>query len=157
MNRQDWDEVMYSAVAETLENMAFMEVLQSDGPPETFDNAMQVCLLVHDPAQGEFCMTIPEEAIAEIGENILGPDIEEMEGHPLHDILAELLNTIIGRFLTDILHENVTFKLGIPVISQDEVSLKEDAFLWHYIVEDAPFSLAATGESLLQLCSGDKK
>ena len=44
MSREEWDETMKSAVSSTLENMAFMEVLPCDEPPESYDNVMQVTL-----------------------------------------------------------------------------------------------------------------
>ena len=153
MSREEWDETMKSAVSSTLENMAFMEVLPCDEPPESYDNVMQVTLLVHDPTPGEFRMLISRDLVAEIAANILGPEVEELEDQGLNDILSELLNTIIGRFLSEILSDDETFKLGLPEISMEEHTLQDpEAIHWNYMIDEAPFMISAIGGPLLQMC-----
>lgn len=152
MNREEWNETMHAAVSATFENMAFMEVLTRD-ESSALQDVMWTSILVHNPTQGELSLVIPKELLVRITETLLGSTPEEVSEQNLKDILAEILNTIAGRFLSEIIPEDQTFRLGLPVNEQDEYSNTDSsAITWHFTIDDIPFFLNASGAPLLQLC-----
>lgn len=152
MNRTEWDKIIYAAVSATFENMAFMEVLTLDESP-SLEDVMWTSILVHNPTQGELSLAIPKELLVKITETILGSTQEEVTEKNLKDILAEMLNTIAGRFLSEIIPDDQTFRLGLPVSEQEEYSSTDSAAItWYFTIDETPFSLSASGAPLLQLC-----
>ncbi|MBU0484929.1 MAG: hypothetical protein KKB30_10495 [Proteobacteria bacterium] len=150
--QKKWDDIMYSAISETIESMAFMEVIPTDDSHEPEKDCLCVSLLVHDPVQGEFELFMGRDLITMLADTVYGPVMAEVSDQNIFDLLAEILNTVVGRFMSDILPEDTSFKLGVPEIcvgdcSRNTSSLKK----WEYIIEDFTFGLTVTGESLLKL------
>ena len=94
-----------------------------------------------------------KELLAKITKIILGSTPEEVFEQNLKDILAEILNTIAGRFLSKIIPEDQTFSLGLTVNEQDDYSNTDSSEItWYFTIDDIPFFLSASGAPLLQLC-----
>lgn len=153
MTNDNWAACMAQAVSETVENLAFLEVTASPTALEADENTLRVEMLVHDPVQGEFRLTLPAQLLAQITETLYGQPAAAIPQATQIDLLAELLNTIAGRFLSELLPPETSFKLGLPTLAQGE--LKKPAagtIAWHFQAAGMAFSLSASGESLLRLC-----
>ena len=150
---EKWDQVMHAVTAEAIESLAFMEVSAAEDFLGSDESVLWVTLLVYDPVQGEFQLIMPRELISEIAEIVYGPLMDEITDQNILDLLAEMLNTIAGRFLSEILPDDESFKLGIPE-SAKGIYLKPEppAKIWNFAIDEMRFSLSASGESLLQLC-----
>ncbi|MDH5298837.1 MAG: hypothetical protein OEV91_07445 [Desulfobulbaceae bacterium] len=150
MHRDEWNRAMLAAVAETLESMAFMEVATASEPAATDDLAW-ASLLVHDPTPGEFRLVIASPLLRAIGENIYGPTAA-ISAPQMEDLLSELLNTVVGRFMGKIFPLEA-LRLGIPVPGQGPCPEAEStALAWHFQAEGLPLSMVASGAPLLLLC-----
>jgi len=66
-------------------------------------------------------------------------DRDELNDQLINDLLAEILNTLAGRFMTEILPPDSDFALSIPELSDEEESTSELTF--NYIAEDFPLSV----------------
>lgn len=109
-------ETMVRAVIETLENTAFMEVSQIEQPasaPEK-SNMLKVGISVHQPFPGALRLVMPSELVVTIAETLYNPGDQQEIDILLFDVLAELLNTIAGRVLAEVVSHEYTFRLGIP-------------------------------------------
>ena len=143
---------MFRAVAKALENMAFMEVEHAGSPPPTASKEpMGASLLIHDPVQWELTLSMPRRLVLDIVTAVYAMPEDEVAEELLHDLLAELLNTIAGRFLSEILRPSETFTLGLPERCRDAMGDERPLLTWHYIADGLPFGIAATGPSLAGL------
>lgn len=144
--------LMTQAVSETIESLAFLEATPAPAPPEPEAELLWVDMLVHDPVQGEFRLTLPAGLLALIGETLYGRPASELTAETRLDLLAELLNTIAGRFLSELLSAESSFKLGLPELVHSPFRKTSPALTWNFQAAGLTFSLSASGESLLQLC-----
>jgi len=145
-------EVMAVAVTETLENMLFMEVIETDEAISEIPDAVKAGLLVHEPFPGEFRLTISRGLAGEISESLYSMNEEEISDQILFDVLGELLNTIAGRIMTSIVPGESTFRLGLPETGA-EVFLETDSpsVQCNFEIEGQYFSLIACGETLSRM------
>lgn len=150
--REKWNEIVQSVVTEAIESLAFMEAELVDEPGESDADSLGVSLLVHDPVQGEFQLVMPYQLIDQIAETVYGPMMEEITDQKKFDLIAEILNTVAGRFLSAILPEDESFKLGVPCQVEDILGMTENSsIVWFFMVEDMSFSMSIVGETLLGL------
>jgi len=151
-SREEWDLAMLTAVAETLENMAFMEVTvaPSDFDVSTAQNTW-ASILVLEPTQGEFRLILSQNLLLAIGTNMYGP-ATPLTPPQLTDLLAEIINTIVGRFMGQ-LFSLEPFRLGIPQpASNDAPPVKTETIQWTFLAEEEPLTVIASGAPMLQLC-----
>jgi len=138
------DKAMAKAVIDTLENLAFMEV----GPaPETSwemtGQSIIAALLCHEPLQGEIRGIFPRGLITEIAVTVFGLQDEACSEATMQDVSAEILNTIAGRFLSELLPEQQTFRIGLPEIAdRPEIEENEDWQEWFFQAGGCTFSLS---------------
>ena len=152
-NNTTLDELMLSTVSDTFENMAFMEVERAgekDGHYSNEDSNLS-SLLVNDPVQGEFILSLPKTLNRKIVENLYGISGEKQDEQLMMDILSEVLNTITGRFMSEIMDSEQTLEMGLPESGTCECpKIDTPSLQWNYFVEGETFSLIAVGESLLK-------
>ena len=146
---------MINAVSQTLENMVFMEVM------EHFDRSYEIpaedlvwnSLLINDPVQGEIRLAMAKTFLEKLTENIFSIDHNEITQPQLDDILNELLNTIVGLFLTNLLEDDQEYKMGLPELGEEELPEHDaNTIIWKLMTdgEDA-LQIFATGASLVAL------
>ena len=146
---------MINAVSQTLENMAFMEVM------EHFDRSYEIpaeelvwnSLLINDPVQGEVRLAMSKTLLKTLTGNIFGIDDEEITQQQMDDILNELLNTIVGLFLTDLLADDQEYEMGLPERGEDELpEIDAKAIVWKLMTsEEDALQIFACGPSLVTL------
>jgi len=141
---------MNAAVAAGIENIAFTEVLEhaattAEKPDGSWVGAR---LAVHEPVAGEFRLFMKPELLTSLVLLAYGPN-QGIGAAQERDLLAEILNTVSGRFLAEILPPGQDFRLGLP---------ETDAPLWEewekavlvcrFIAEEKQFLMTISGLSL---------
>ena len=146
---------MINAVSQTLENMAFMEVM------EHFDRSYEIpaeeitwnSLLINDPVQGEIRLAMSKKFLKTLTGNVFGIDDDEISQPQMDDIQNELLNTIVGLFLTNLFADDQEYKMGLPEPGDDDLpEVDANTILWRLMTdgEDA-LQIYAAGASLVAL------
>ena len=151
---------MIAAVSKTLENMVFMEAMEHfdrtyEIPPE---EVIWTSLLIHDPVQGEIRLAMQRDVLKKITGNVFALDDEEITQPQMEDILNELLNTIAGLFMTNLLEDDQEYKLGLPELGEGELPEADetDTIVWKLMTSDEEaLQLYATGAPLLALHEKD--
>ena len=110
-------EGMTTAIAEVLENMAFMEVLPG-GPENALDTEEPVFytrLPIYKPNPSTVGLVVPQQLALDLAGALLMKEctMEEDEFDVL-DVLSELTNTLAGSLLTNLLPDLDSFELGLP-------------------------------------------
>lgn len=147
-----WEGIIVPLISEIIENTAFTEVMSVGSPPEYELDAKGASLLVHDPVQAEFQLIMESRLLKYLAAIVYGSMAGEISEQSEGDFLDELLNTIAGRFLSQILPADKSFTLGIPErFSGPFVVPAPPVPSWSFVVEGMHFTLLATGESLLAL------
>ncbi len=147
---------MKEAVSKTLENMAFMEAAEHfDQDYEIpVDNLVWVSMLIHDPVQGELRLAMSQSLLKNLTGSIFSLDDDEITQDQMDDIMQELLNTIGGLFMTNLLLDNQTYQLGLPEHGEGEMpELEPNSVVWKLMTADEdPLQLFAIGAPLVALC-----
>lgn len=148
-------QAMINAASQTLENMAFMEVMEHGGESYEIpgDEAAWTSMLIHDPVQGEVRLAMPQNLLKKLTGNIFGLDEEDITENQMHDILNELLNTIAGLFMTNLLPDEQEYQLGLPELGEGELpEVDADTIVWKLMTSDEdPLQIFACGASLVAL------
>ena len=149
---QEMNNALVDAVCETLENMAFMEAFQADVPlPLEGSDVLTVSLLIHDPQPGELWMTIPRPLLLKVAEGVFALPSEDLGDQILRDLLAEILNTLAGRFLTRLLPPLQSYRLGLPDFEESVLASHCSEKTFTFRMLDGAFVVGIRGEPLLQL------
>ena len=148
----DLRQAMLFAARQTFENMAFVEVREqaAELSAQSPQDPVWACILINDPLQGEIRLTLPRELLIELAANMFGLETEEVTKGHQQDIIAEILNTLAGLFMTNLLPDDQAYKLGLPEHGTGESPpTEEDSVVWNLQVEQHPLILVAVGFSLL--------
>ncbi len=139
--------VLNSVVEEAMESMAFLEALPREETPVFAENVMGVSLAVLAPVAGVFHLLVEKELVQYLAEILYGSSQKEITEQHRNDLLAELLNTVAGRFLSETVPSNESFRLGIPQIMTGFSTLPSPpARCRHFQVEGMNFSVCLGGE-----------
>lgn len=148
-------QAMITAASQTLENMVFMEVM------EHFDRSYEIpaeelvwnSLLINDPVQGEIKLAMSKSLLKKLTGNIFNLDDDEITQLQMNDILNELLNTIVGLFLTNLLADDQEYEMGLPELGEEELAgVDADTIVWKLMTDDEdPLQIFVSGASLVAL------
>jgi len=148
----DVKEILVDAVTETIESMAFVELL----PAETitpYDEQMvrlRVEILVNEPFPGEIRLVLPKALAVQFARNMYSLEQQEVTDGIISDVLGEIVNIIAGRLMADILPGHQTFKLGLPLVGPDAFLDTEAASqAVEFSAEGAPFWVILFGDGFL--------
>lgn len=148
-------QAMLQAVGQTLENMAFTEALEHYDPNLQIppEELTWTSILIHDPVQGEVRLAMGKTLLLNLTAGIFALDEDKVSQSQQDDILHELLNTIAGLFMTNLLADDQTFQLGLPEYGEGPLpELEPNAVVWKLMTPDeAPIQLYAVGASLVAL------
>ncbi|MDY0212646.1 MAG: chemotaxis protein CheX [Desulfuromonadaceae bacterium] len=141
-------------IDETLENMAFISTEEVDTELEfpSTENMRAVCLLVTTPVVMELRLGIAEDLLRIIVETMYTINAEDITPEQIVDVLAETLNTLAGRLMTELLPTDQTFSLSLPETVADVLNSADDntIFATRYMANGLPISIkisaAATEE-----------
>ncbi len=126
---------------EALENMAFVgiEECSQETIAELDQDTLAVNLLITEPALLEMRLDIAKELLYQIAETMYTMERDELEDQHINDLLSEILNTIAGRFMSEILPAESNFALGLPELTNEESILSDLQF--YYLAEDCPLTV----------------
>ena len=148
-------QAMIHAVSQTLENMAFMEAMaHTDSTYQIpVEELVWTTLLVHDPVQGELRLAMPRSLLLKLTTGVFAMDEDEVTEEQMQDILNELLNTIAGLFMTNLLADDQEYRLGLPQLGEGGLPpVDADTIVWKLITSDEdPLQLYAVGAPLVAL------
>jgi hypothetical protein len=145
------DYAMSLAVTETLENFAFMEVFPAREEGSATPEGMTAALLIHEPLQGEIRLSLPPALLAAIAQTVFGLPVEGMPVPEPKDLLAELLNTIAGRFLIEMLPPEQAFRIGLPELDPPPAFEDEACTVWNFRADDYLMIVTISNFSTVQL------
>jgi CheY-specific phosphatase CheX len=109
-------EELTDAVSEAFENMFFADI-ENCQDLDSIESEKDSYLISVDtllPFSGNVGLVIEKEYSEEIVMDMTGGDVEEITKEMIDDAMAEIGNTIVGRFLSRIVPEDEEFSLGFP-------------------------------------------
>lgn len=109
-----YNETLVTAVLETFENLAFMEPEFTPGRAFADGGVLRCSLAIHAPLRSTMEMAMGEDLAAVVAGTIWSIDKTDVDEQMRRDIVAELLNTIAGRFMKALVPVDRTFQLGLP-------------------------------------------
>lgn len=142
-------EKIFEAVAETFENMAFMEAvpIDSDDIEPSGSTLLWARIAVLQPVEGELTLLALEELAGEITEAVFGEADEDASPDDMaFDALAELINTIAGRLMAELILHDQTFELGLPETGKGWPQGSEEEIAYHFDLEGHKLMIIAWGE-----------
>ena len=109
------------AVEQTIEEMAFtlLCLKQNLSDADLKLPQRQVQIPIVSPVEGTFILSVTPNLLLEMTENIYGLAEDEITWEMENDTLAEILNTISGRVMKEIIPLDQTYELGLPFLIQD--------------------------------------
>jgi len=111
-----------------MENMTFEEVEIVTEPTQinfSADDKMWAILPLIRPHAGELVIEVPFDYGRTLAEEVCGIMDEEISEAAIKDVLAEIANTIAGRFVDELLPADEEFELGLPNTGRGKVPQKE--------------------------------
>ncbi len=144
MKKED-SKVLLTVFSEVIEQSAFMftESLEKDEIEIEGSTFTQASITFSGPVNGMISMAFPSDLSCEMAANFLGLDEEDpivLESEA--DAVGELLNMVVGKFLTDIEGTEPVFDLSVPLIeelsAEKTENLLKDEFCATISTEDEP-------------------
>lgn len=126
---EDIQSIVKSALASTLEAMAFLDIDEEmpEAPPDDAASA-PLCkseIEVLEPVQGHILLILPEPLLAEIVRSISGDPDHAPNKTEMCDTSAELINTFAGRLMRSLVDKEQIFRLGLPDTGTAEAGDRE--------------------------------
>lgn len=141
--------LIVDATLETIENMAFMEVVKSDKstPYDEHLVRLRVEILINKPFPGELRLVLPMNLAIQFTKNMYNLGEEEITEELIKDVLGELINIISGRLMAELVPEDQTFELGLPLIGPDVfVQAEASSLSIEFDAEGVPFWIILFGD-----------
>jgi CheY-specific phosphatase CheX len=119
MDRNDSiiESALTNAVSETMENMAFEQVdmPQPDNPPQaTGEKYFWASLPIIKPLTGRIEIQLSIDYARILAQSLFEGSDNKPTDDLVKDAVAEVLNTIAGRFMTQLVPPKEEFELGLP-------------------------------------------
>ncbi|MBN2644276.1 MAG: chemotaxis protein CheX [Desulfuromonadaceae bacterium] len=136
--KQLFAEKLTETLEETLENMAFLSIdpATAETAAEYSNPLKEVHLLVTAPVLMELRLRMAEELLFQVVETMYIMDRTDVTEQLINDLLSEILNTLAGRFMADILPTNQTFSLGLPEVMEDNSPSEDNLLLQTFFQAD---------------------
>ncbi len=145
------DGALFAAISKTMENMTFEEVqiVHHNKEANIFvKDATWAILPIVRPYCGQLVLEITPGCGHTFAGVVIGKiDKNEVSDEWIQDMLAEMANTIAGRFVAALLQDNEAFELGLPTTGQGPMPK-----LATYITK---ISLNIGGHSMVASIAGD--
>ena len=122
----EFQQTVCRSVSEAFEVMAFEEVLLQGVREEPFPdmqavNVLWACIDIAVPSWGRSVLGIPRELLNRLAEAIHGLPWSELSFEQILDAQGELLNTILGRILANLIPTDDTFQMGLPLLGVEHL------------------------------------
>ncbi len=127
-----YEKSLAHVVSATFEKMGFMEAFETKDRAED-TNMLCATLFINKPVEANMYFSCPQSLSWKIAENLYG--LEELSSEVVNDMLTELLNTIAGSWLSEII-PNQKFSLSIPQICTDTDSDNKNRYEYYFNIEN---------------------
>ena len=105
-------------VSSRIEEMTFMEVSKLANTPALGDEKIiAASLRVYEPFQDEFGLAIERDLAFNIASSLFSAQERIIDEELVKDLTLEILNMLAGAVMATLLRDDMSFKLGIPIIS----------------------------------------
>ncbi len=138
----EYTKALVGAVVETFENLAFMEPEFTPEKEMTTGVTRCCALAIHEPLQSTMQIVMDEDLGKLITATIWSRQKDSVDEQMCRDALAELLNTIAGRFMKTLLPADQTFQLGLPEVSENCCSSGVGCRVFPFSLSGSMFQLA---------------
>ncbi len=118
-----------AAIAQALETMAFEQVqlvAEKEVIPAAAGDEIWVSIPLLKPYQGELIMETSQQCARELAQALYSAEVNELSPEIISDTLGEMLNTIAGIFLQELLGDGQDFEIGFPQIGRHPHPQRED-------------------------------
>ncbi len=126
-------ENLNKVVSATFEKMGFMEAFPCVDRDES-THILCATLNIKEPILAKMYFSCPHKLAWHIAENLYG--LEELSVEVVHDMMTELLNTISGSWLSEVI-PNQKFTLSIPESCDEMFHIDKKMFEYHYNIENS--------------------
>jgi CheY-specific phosphatase CheX len=106
-----------SAITKTLEDMTFDEVEIDDEPSivdTSFSDHFWAMLPLESPLSAELVLDASPIYARQLADDIYGGTEAEFSDKTVRDVLAEVLNTVAGSFIKELVPDDQVFEIGLP-------------------------------------------
>ncbi len=126
------EEIMTKVVSDTFEKMGFMAALPTDeDAPE--DHILTAFIDVLDPIKARIHLSAPQNLGWDLAENLYG--LEDLTLEAVSDMMTELLNTISGRLMSEIMPDQ-QFDLSVPTLCDTLPPDNDNTFVYHFKIDN---------------------
>jgi CheY-specific phosphatase CheX len=142
-------DLLVAATLETIENMAFMEVVKSEKATPYDEHLVRLRLeiLINKPFPGEMRLILPIDLAIQFTRNMYNLSEEEITENLMKDVLGELINIISGRLMAELVPSDQIFELGLPLIGPDVfVQAEASSLSVEFDAEGIPFWIILFGD-----------
>lgn len=142
-------DLLIDATLETIENMAFMEVVKSEKTTPYDEHLVRLRLeiLINKPFPGEMRLVLPMDLAIQFTKNMYNLTEEEISEDLMKDVLGEIINVVSGRLMADLIPADQTFELGLPLIGPDVfVQAEASSLSVEFDAEGTPFWIILFGD-----------
>ncbi len=154
MLKSTLSEAVERSVGTTMETMAFEQAIPTDTEFACEEEANWAELSILAPYYGMMTLQTCSAGASLLMELVHGPqEDEELPPEILFDTFAELINTLGGRFMSELVADDVSFKLGLPQTGRGKMRQRNDVvysqvfqideILIHIMVSGAAFKEVA--------------
>lgn len=151
MKNEELFQAVLEAVSETLESMVFEEVTPSenDASSPLDENSIWASLDIKSPEKGKFAIQMPAELAFELAEQLfMGDESFEMTEAVAVDTLAELVNTVAGKFMSDNIQPDQSLEVGLPQTGRNAPEGEFDN-VFRFTISDSDFKILIKGISFV--------
>jgi CheY-specific phosphatase CheX len=127
------EETLAKVVSSTFEKIGFMEARLSDEEPVDERYTLSAVIDILSPLQATIFFSAPRQLAWDIAENLYG--LEDMTLEVVADMMSELLNTITGSLLSEIMPTE-QFDLSIPTSCDQVTSGQARSFVYHFNIDN---------------------
>lgn len=142
-------DLLVAATLETIENMAFMEVMKSEKATPYNEHLVRLRLeiLINKPFPGEMRLVLPMDLAIQFTKNMYNLAEENITENLMKDVLGELINIISGRLMAELVPSDQIFELGLPLIGPDVfVQAEASSLSVEFDAEGIPFWIILFGD-----------
>jgi hypothetical protein len=128
----------------TFEEMTFLDVGVPNPQTVDLDIGPILFLPYSHPRAGSFCLEMPKEIKFLSAENIYGESWKDLSSEQIDDSLLELLNVLVGRFLTAHFGEQAAYVMGLPTVLYQRpfYGLNHKYYAYRFQINNIAFLLA---------------
>ena len=124
-------------VKKTFEEMAFIDVTLLKNPENNIDFKHILYVDILEPVIGKIALYLPFECKKMIAENVYGKDLTELNTDEIDDCQLEILNVLVGNYLSFLYGGRKKYKIDLPRILFDEGELHWKKSTSHSLYFDA--------------------